>query len=581
MNTGFSPPKSVLASVREKLLLSPQSSVIFRIPLNPDEIDDLMALPQVVSLMVALPDEALAKRYPGRIGWYNASQYKTFFPKYITNNLVYVGVEWDFGFRAAYELWRAGAKKIILLSPIDGCVQTSVLQIALQELRKALIYRLGKTIAATIIEKLIYARFLYKLRSCKLIRSKSVNYVAKRILFIAGSLGPGGTERQIVNTILGLKTHGVVDISLLHEHSMTPPHDFYYPQIEKANIPCQQLATVTALSYEVPNLNNEIKQIRSFLSAAQIPESRILAYITEFKRRSPEVIHAWLDDVNVIAGIAAIFAGVPKVVLSCRSLAPTYFLFQQPYMRPLYQFLSEHPRVTILNNSHTGRKSYAEWLGTQEDQIKVIHNGFEFPSVSHIANASPDHPLLKEFQFPSGAIIVGSVMRLSEEKNPILWIKTAKLISQELENVIFLIVGDGPLKQELQLLANTLGIADKIRFLGKRYDAIDIISIMDVFVLTSRIEGLPNVLIEAQMLGIPVVATDVGGVREVVSDRVTGIIVSEHQADAIANAVLTLVNDPNLQCRSRELAPEIMRNRFSIERMIKQTLEVYGIQNQS
>jgi glycosyltransferase involved in cell wall biosynthesis len=572
-------PENLIALIDEQLRrVSKTATVVLRMPAGHDEVDALMAMNRVESLILAAPDQALIDRYPRRLGWYDPVQFKVVLPDRVGGELFYVGAQWDFGFRAAFKAWRNGATTLHLFSVADGYRRSTVSTLAIEQLLAALIYLLGRTKAAPVVEWFIQvnARRL----SEKWRKQRPRTYVPNpgHVLFVAGSLGPGGAERQIVNTILGLKARGVTDISLLHENAMVPPHDFFYPQLEQAGISCAQLSSINALSSQGLNSSREVGKLRKMLRAAAIPDSRVTAYVLEFRERRPEIIHTWLDDVNVIAGLAAVLAGVPKIVIGCRSLAPHHFPFHQPYMKPLYRMLCECPNVTVLNNSRAGAESYEAWLGELKKKVRVLHNGFDFPRIAPagvVREASRNIRI--ELGISPEARIVGTVMRLSDEKNPELWVKSAELVSQHEKNAYFVVVGDGPLRERLESMAASLGIQSKVLFLGKRQDIPDLLAMMDVFVLTSKVEGLPNVLIEAQALGVPVVATHVGGVAEVFENGVTGVLVDDHSPVAVAEAVLRLFSDEAMVERSRERAPVMIRDRFSIARMVNETLKVYGI----
>jgi glycosyltransferase involved in cell wall biosynthesis len=99
---------------------------------------------------------------------------------------------------------------------------------------------------------------------------------------------------------------------------------------------------------------------------------------------------------------------------------------------------------------------------------------------------------------------------------------------------------------------------------------------MDVVLLTSAVEGLPNVMIEAQAVGRPVVATDVGGTREALLEGRTGIIVPQRQPESLAKAVITMLDDVNRRVRIRTEGPKFVARRFGLERMVDETLGYYG-----
>ena len=120
------------------------------------------------------------------------------------------------------------------------------------------------------------------------------------------------------------------------------------------------------------------------------------------------------------------------------------------------------------------------------------------------------------------------------------------------------------------------GLSDKILLPGHTNDAWTALAAMDLFVLTSRIEGLPNVVIEAQAMGVPVVATDVGGTREALIDGETGWAISEHTPQALAKACLDLLDDPKKRLEAGSRATRYARATFSLESMIDHTLATYA-----
>ena len=120
------------------------------------------------------------------------------------------------------------------------------------------------------------------------------------------------------------------------------------------------------------------------------------------------------------------------------------------------------------------------------------------------------------------------------------------------------------MQSQIEAVIRQLGIRARTHLCGMVTPAIDGLSICDLILLTSRVEGIPNVLLEAQGLGLPVVATDVGGVREGVTDE-TGLVVRSHEAGPIANAVIKIVNDRRFRERARVRGPEFIAERFGMQ----------------
>src|SRR5262249_57772804 len=124
-----------------------------------------------------------------------------------------------------------------------------------------------------------------------------------------------------------------------------------------------------------------------------------------------EVVQGWLDWDNVRAGLAAVLAGVPKIVLSCRNINPTHFNLYQPYMDAAYRALIQVPTVTLVNNSRAGADDYAAWIGMPRTDIKVIYNGVDFRMQGRLS-ADAAIALRSAMGIPTDAFVIGGVFLL-------------------------------------------------------------------------------------------------------------------------------------------------------------------------
>jgi glycosyltransferase involved in cell wall biosynthesis len=182
---------------------------------------------------------------------------------------------------------------------------------------------------------------------------------------------------------------------------------------------------------------------------------------------------------------------------------------------------------------------------------------------------------------PAQTPIIGGVFRLYPEKRPELWVRTAAEVARLCPDAVFVLMGWGPMEARVRRCVAALGLEGRVHFMTLEADDIGrCMAAFDVCLLTSEAEGTPNVLLEAQALGVPVVATPGGGVPESLIDGTTGFIASVETPAAIARCVLTAL-------KAREGANRIaeglafINNRFGIERMIDETLAVYGIKTPS
>jgi glycosyltransferase involved in cell wall biosynthesis len=200
------------------------------------------------------------------------------------------------------------------------------------------------------------------------------------------------------------------------------------------------------------------------------------------------------------------------------------------------------------------------------DHVSVIYNGIDLSGFE--LRGANDRA---EERF-----IVGTVGRLHEQKGHVHLLEAAALIRQSRPQVRIRIIGDGPLRSQLEAKARALRVDDIVEFLGARSDVPAQLRQFDLFALPSLWEGLPYVLLEAMATGIPVVATDVDGVREVVGDRAEGILVPPRDSRALATAIIDLAADPARRAELGARGAQAVRQRFSLDAMIAQTLDVYS-----
>jgi len=171
--------------------------------------------------------------------------------------------------------------------------------------------------------------------------------------------------------------------------------------------------------------------------------------------------------------------------------------------------------------------------------------------------------------------IVGNVARLAEQKGHRDLIAAALRVLEQHPDVRFVVAGDGELRGELEALAAPLG--DRFEFLGERRDVPDLLASFDVFAFPSHFEGLCLAVIEAQAAGVPVVATQVGGIRETVVEGETGFLVPVGDAQALAERISWCLDHAQEARRVAAEARSRVQARFGIERMVAETLALYGI----
>jgi L-malate glycosyltransferase len=177
---------------------------------------------------------------------------------------------------------------------------------------------------------------------------------------------------------------------------------------------------------------------------------------------------------------------------------------------------------------------------------------------------------------PLDAVVIGAVARLSPQKDPECLVRAMRHVVDRTRREVYLVwVGDGELTEDVRRLVSECGLEQRCRLLGLREDAKALMCAFDVVALTSRYEGLPYVLLEAMALGLPVVATDVVGTRDVVENGVNGYLVPPGSPEAVADALLALVNSDTRRAELGERGRRMVAERFTLEAMTKRLEALY------
>ncbi len=395
-------------------------------------------------------------------------------------------------------------------------------------------------------------------------------------LLVNSALAWGGAERQLVNTLLGLSQRNI-SASLLCEHlHVSEDHRFFSGMLDGMSVRALGTEGISSLQ----GIDRDKRE--KLTSAVEVlpPEIRedVFRYAVHFMLHRPSVVHAWQDATSIKAGLAALLVGVPRIVLSGRNVSPIRFAYYQYYMRAAYRVLAASPRVLMTNNSNAGARDYERWLGITG--IQVIRNGLAANFMSRPSDSEVD-AYRETLGIPGSGRTVGAVFRLYEEKDPALWVRAAAELGRRRDDLWFLLVGTGPLNDELRSIARDMDIGDRLILPGTHKNPAVPLALMDVFLMTSRFEGTPNVLMEAQALGIPVVATSAGGVEETMLDGITGIVVRKRSPTVLADALEKVLSDHAWTMRAQKHGPELIASRFGLERMISETMKAYGFEERT
>ena len=210
----------------------------------------------------------------------------------------------------------------------------------------------------------------------------------------------------------------------------------------------------------------------------------------------------------------------------------------------------------------------------RDDQLRLVPLGFNLDRFAALSSADRERARA-DLRIPEGAAVITTVGRLTGIKQHSLFLEMAARVAAWSDNVLFLIVGDGELRRDLEAQAEHLNIASRVRFLGWRSDLETIYAATDVFVLTSRNEGTPVALIEAMASGVATVSTDVGGVRDVMTGPALGALVPFDDSKGLADAVIRFAQAANLRAQTGHAARLAVLERFHLRRLIGDITSLY------
>lgn len=234
-------------------------------------------------------------------------------------------------------------------------------------------------------------------------------------------------------------------------------------------------------------------------------------------------------------------------------------------LRPLFEKLTKRLVDCYVANSLAGKNKLLEMFEANAPWIEVIHNG-----VPDIKVSSPC--------VAKNCFIVGTVANLRPEKGYDIMLGALSKIKSELSaqiDIIYLIVGDGALRNDLTEKIHKLGLAEQVSLLGMVENVDEVLSKLDLFVLPSYSEGLPNALLEAMMAGRCVIATKVGGVPEIIEDGYNGLLVEPGNPEELSQAIKKVILDPQLQKSMALRGRELVCNYYSLSRQTESTIKVW------
>ncbi|CAO3441343.1 glycosyltransferase [Azospirillum endophyticum] len=409
----------------------------------------------------------------------------------------------------------------------------------------------------------------------------------RRAQLITGHLQPGGAERQITYLATGLKSLGW-DVELLTSSPVAAGAEHYAADLERDGI-CNVIAPYAhdlfCSTEAVWPFANALADMTADLAEllVELPLEIVHSIYATYRHLAqirPELVICYLDTSNIAGAIAALMAGVPHILLSGRNLNPTHFPNHYGliigWLGDYYRALLTFPEIRMSANSAAGAQSYAEWL--KPAMVTTVPNAVGPQTIARVS-ASEAAAIREEAGIAAETPLIAGVFRLAEEKQPLTFVATAARVHRVRPDVRFVVVGDGPLRDEMRCEADRCGLGDALILLGARQDARAVIASADLLLHTALAEGQPNTILEAQLLETPVVTTDGGGTRECLAPWLQGGVFPCGDVEKLAEGCLRVLDALAARTADAERARPWVIENFSIHQLAKRSLAAAGIPN--
>ena len=352
-----------------------------------------------------------------------------------------------------------------------------------------------------------------------------------RILFVSTSTTVGGAEKTLhtLATSLDSKNHQVAGVVSLK------PEGEYARRLKTSGFRVETLGLDRA-----PRLSDA---------------SRLAEIIA---RERPDVVHAFMYQAIQLCRLAKTKTSVPFKLIS----SPRVHYRTRSFWTLLIDRALKNRDDLLISECESSREFLINNLGYDPKKIRTIRNGVDLPGERQKQRVNPND------------LLIAAVGRLDKQKGFATLIEAMSRLKTS--NLRCVILGDGPERARLEALVRKLELGDRVQLPGERGDIASRLAACDIYCLPSLWEGLPNALLEAMALGLPVVASNVDGVPEAVEDGKTGLLVAPSDPVALAKALEKLAVDPALRASLGATARASVGKRFTVRRMIDSYQEAYS-----
>ncbi|MHB1287245.1 MAG: glycosyltransferase [Leptospirales bacterium] len=366
-----------------------------------------------------------------------------------------------------------------------------------------------------------------------------------RVLYFIDNLrAGGGSQRYIYELVRIARKIGIAP----HICTLEEGGD-YYTEILHSGVP--------TFSLSLPRINSP----RAI--------GKLVTLVRWIRHQRIQVIHTFQTNPNVFGTLAGRLAGI-KVITSRRDLgnfgmrgSKSLTIFEEKVINPLAH--------RIMANSKAVFDATHRQEGISTEKMVLIRNGIDAGRF----RPDPDRKWRTSLGIPENALVFGTVSGLRKIKAVDLLLQAFRSVRERVPEAFLIVAGDGPEASDLHTMAQRLKIMDSLKFLGRRLDVETILPAFDVFVMSSLSEGFPNAVLEAMACGVPVIATSVGGIRELVIPEETGRLVPPNNIKELVEAMVRIAENPSVRAEFSLNARQYVEKHFQFETIAHQLKEMY------
>jgi glycosyltransferase involved in cell wall biosynthesis len=366
-----------------------------------------------------------------------------------------------------------------------------------------------------------------------------------KVLYLITRTERGGARAHVVDLMRGFRDRCEIEVAASEDEDL-----YLFEEAAKLGIRC----------HSMPNMRNPMNPVRDTRA--------LLDIIALLRRTRPDLVHTHTSKAGVLGRIAAWNAGIPAMFTAhtwcfAEGTSWTWKALGVPLER-----LAALPGGLIINVSEANRNLALQYRIARAEKLITIHNGIPDEEGAPLVQDPIENDPVENKEAP----VIIMVARFAPQKNQAMLLDAAARIKYPFH---LLFVGAGPTLQSMIDKARELGLEDRCTFAGNRGDVPELLRRSSIFALPTRWEGFPLSTLEAMRAGLPVVASDVGGVREAVIHGENGFLLDQTDAQGFQEALERLLADPALRERMARCGRRMFEERFTAGQMLEKTFGLY------